>query len=108
MLNSGEIFTPMTEFYETETARQAGNKLKPINVGNRNVVPSIRTGENIMTGPGKLKTAAKLTATSNNTKFTIYQVRITRLGINLFSPRPLFEIKLYIPLCILYMWFFFF
>lgn len=75
MLDSKETFTPMSEFYETETTRQAYNKLKPINMGNKEIVPSKRTGDNIVSGPGKYKIAAQPVAKSN-VGIAIYQVRI--------------------------------
>jgi len=74
MVNSGEIFQPSSAGLLEEASRQAYNKIKPINVGLKEVVPSVRIGTNV-TSAGKYLNVLK-PSSKNNVPIAIYQVSV--------------------------------
>lgn len=75
MLNKEETFQPTFQLDSNERNRQPYNVLKSLNSGLKQVVPSMRTGENVVGSPGKLRMANNEDRKpKSNVGIKIYQV----------------------------------
>lgn len=72
MINAGETFQPTTGVYDVAPTRQVYNKIKPITLGNKEIIPSVRVLDSV-SAPGTHKTRLK-PKKSSNIGLQIYQV----------------------------------